>query len=174
MFAIRTTLTALLLLVTLGIAPACDAGGDDGTLDLETGTFVATVDGEAFDAAVTAATRGLVINDQYDITFRGEDEATFGDDPPTTTIHFTLLDVTDNPATYDLTRLNTARITIPDGADATTTYTVSADGGSGAVTITAISDEGFEGTFQFTAVADDGATVEVTDGAFNLRYDSTM
>jgi hypothetical protein len=170
----RTALTALLLLAVLGTASACDTGGDDGTLDLEPGTFVATVGGDAFDAAVTAATRGLVINDQYDITFRGEDDATVGDDPPTTTISFTLLDVTDTPATYDLASLSTARITIPDAADATTTYTVSGDGGSGAVTITAISDEGFEGTFRFTAVADDGTTVEVTDGAFNLRYDVTM
>jgi hypothetical protein len=169
----RTALTALLLFVMLGTASACDAG-DDGTLDLEPGTLTATVEGEPFDAAVTAATRGLVINDQYDITFRGEDDATFGDDPPTTTISFTLLDATDTPATYDLTSLSTARITIPDGTDATTTYTVSADGGSGSVIITAISDEGFEGTFRFTAVADDGTTVEVTDGAFNLRYDFTL
>lgn len=163
--------SALSLMLLVPLIAAWQAAPDVPVPGPDADTLVATIDGQAYDAGFAVSARRCPIPGRCTIVVRTKAEATFGEDaPPTTELRLTLRQVEDEPATYDLTRLSRARVSVPNGAGVPTIYAAERDGGRGTVEVTAISEAGFEGTFAFTAVAEDGSTITVTDGTFSLEF----
>jgi hypothetical protein len=160
----------LLLLLTglLSLCIGCDSGGEDGT-NLEEGTLIATIDGASFTSTVVTAVRVPFGNGQEVLTITAT-----GQELPPTTIQVSLAGFSVDTSTYSVTADgSSALVGIPNDAGTSTGYSTGNAGSSGSVTIDAITDETVEGTFRFTAVSADGASVEVTDGTFNLRLQET-
>lgn len=152
--------TYFICFLLLGISIMSCNKDDEETpekLDPQGDCFTAKIDGELFESDnVTATSLGLFMS--VGATFGTTDVPTFG---------LTLLNTAEG--TYSFTGQAEVVGTYSPGA---LTSTVIYGSTSGSLTITEndTSDKRIKGTFNFTGEGDAGATIQVTEGLFDVGY----
>lgn len=167
----NTWYVALVVLVCIATGSACKKNDDGPGGSAAPGTIKAKIGHTAFTSNPQFSTANRVnVGSTATITLQGNDQSGKG--------IVLVINGVDAPDTYAIggganvsISASYIEVNVSDPA-ATQTWQAPFDSSvAGEVTITALSAENIQGVFSFTAKnAADGATIDISDGAFNMNF----